>query len=319
MRPLVSIAIPSFNESANLPILIERLQRVFSDLSSQYDFEVVVCDNGSTDNSFEFLKQLHQQDPRFKTIRLVRNFNMEGGMMAALSCVRGDACVIMSADLQDPPELIPRFLEHWRAGYENVYTVITRRGGESLFRRIAAQLYYRISSALSSFPIPRNSSDFRLVSRAAYTAFNALPERVRFLRTTWAWLGFASIGIEYERPPRTSGTSTFSALVTAPYAFRAILGSSFKLLRMIPLIGVFTSVVAVMLLVGLSVAWIAGGVPFSGFGSIVGLMLLTFGILMLFIGVLSEYVSMILDEVRQRPNYIVESKLGISPQNNHEH
>lgn len=311
MKPLISIAIPAYNELSNLSALVSRLQSVFAGLDLQYDFEVVICDNGSRDDSFEYLGRLNIEDPRFKAVRLVRNFNMEGGMMAALSYVRGDACVIMSADLQDPPEMIPQLIEHWRDGFENVYTVITRRGGESLFRRSAAQLYYRINSALSSFPVPKNSSDFRLVSRAAYTAFNALPERVRFLRTTWAWLGFSSIGVEYEWPPRTSGSSTFAPLVTAPYAMRAILGSSFKLLRIIPLVGVLTSLVAVTLLMGLSLAWVIGGVPFSGFGSIIGLILLTFGILMLFLGILSEYVSMILDEVRQRPNFIVESTLGL--------
>ena len=315
MKPLISVAIPSYNESANLPTLVNRLTSVFSELEDVYRFEVVICDNGSQDSSIDFLRHLPESDQRFKVVRLIRNFNMEGGMMAALTYVRGDACVIMSADLQDPPEMIPQFLSLWREGYHNVYTTITRRGGENFFRRIAAQLYYKVNSALSSFPIPKNSSDFRLVSRAAYSAFNALPERVRFLRTTWAWLGFKSVGIEYERPPRVAGVSSFAPFVTAPYAFRAILGSSFKLLRIIPLVGILTSLIAILLLIGLSVSWIVSGVPFSGFGSIVGLILLVFGILMFFLGILSEYVSIVFDEVRHRPNFIVESTMGFEEPN----
>lgn len=131
MKPLISVAIPSYNESANLPTLVNRLTSVFSELEDVYRFEVVICDNGSQDSSIDFLRHLSESDQRFKVVRLVRNFNMEGGMMAALTYVCGDACVIMSADLQDPPEMIPQFLSLWREGYHNVYTTITRRGGES--------------------------------------------------------------------------------------------------------------------------------------------------------------------------------------------
>lgn len=308
---LISIAIPAFNEEKNLVELISRLQEIFSLLNEKYLFEVIVCENGSSDNSFEILRAIHAQDERVKIIRLVRNFDMEGGMMAALSHVKGDACVIMSADLQDPPELIPKLISEWEHGYENVYTVITKRHGESVFRRIAAQFFYRIINRISDDRIPRNASDFRLVSRAAYDAFNVMPERVRMVRAVWGWLGFKSIGVPYERPARKAGVSSFKPFVTAPYAVRAILGSSYKPLRLIPLVGFVLSLSSFAVIVVMSGIWIAYGVPFPGFGSLVALNLLMFGLVFLFMGIMSEYVGVIHEEVRRRPPYLIAESVGI--------
>lgn len=308
---LISIAIPAFNEEKNLVELISRLQKIFSLLNEKYLFEVIVCENGSSDNSFETLRAIHAQDERVKIIRLVRNFDMEGGMMAALSHVKGDACVIMSADLQDPPELIPKLISEWEHGYENVYTVITKRHGESVFRRIAAQFFYRIINRISDDRVPRNASDFRLVSKAAYDAFNVMPERVRMVRAVWGWLGFKSIGVPYERPARKAGVSSFKPFVTAPYAVRAILGSSYKPLRLIPLVGFVLSLSSFAVIVVMSGIWIAYGVPFPGFGSLVSLNLLMFGLVFLFMGIMSEYVGVIHEEVRRRPPYLIAESVGI--------
>ena len=308
---MISIAIPAFNEEKNLVELISRLQKIFSLLNEKYLFEVIVCENGSSDNSFETLRAIHAQDERVKIIRLVRNFDMEGGMMAALSHVKGDACVIMSADLQDPPELIPKLISEWEHGYENVYTVITKRHGESVFRRIAAQFFYRIINRISDDRVPRNASDFRLVSKAAYDAFNVMPERVRMVRAVWGWLGFKSIGVPYERPARKAGVSSFKPFVTAPYAVRAILGSSYKPLRLIPLVGFVLSLSSFAVIVVMSGIWIAYGVPFPGFGSLVALNLLMFGLVFLFMGIMSEYVGVIHEEVRRRPPYLIAESVGI--------
>jgi len=308
---LVSIAIPAYNEDKNLPELIKRLQSVFNNLDDKYRFEVVICENGSSDNSFETLKNLNAQDERIKTIRLVRNFNMEGGMMAALAHVEGDACVIMSADLQDPPEMIPALIEKWEQGYENVYTIITKRHGEGIFRRIAAQIFYWVMYKVSDHPVPRNASDFRLVSRAAYEAFNQMPERVRLIRAVWGWLGFRSIGIAYQRPARRAGLSSFKPFVTAPYAVRAILGSSYTPLRLIPLAGIIISITSFVAIGVMGIVWIWFGVPFPGFGSLVALNLMMFGLVFLFMGILSEYVGVIHEEIRKRPSFLVAESIGI--------
>lgn len=311
LKKLISIAIPAYNEEKNLLELIERLQNVFSQLSEKYRFEVVVCENGSSDNSFETLKVLNAKDERIKTIRLVRNFNMEGGMMAALAHVEGDACVIMSADLQDPPEMIPALVEKWEQGYENVYTVITKRHGEGIARRTAAQIFYWAMYKVSDHPVPRNASDFRLVSKAAYEAFNRMPERVRLIRAVWGWLGFRSVGIAYERPARRAGVSSFKPFVTAPYAVRAILGSSYTPLRLIPLVGILISLLSFVAIGVMGFVWIGFGVPFPGFGSLVTLNLMMFGLVFLFMGILSEYVGVIHEEIRQRPSFLVAESIGI--------
>ena len=311
LKKMISIAIPAYNEEKNLLELVERLQNVFSQLSEKYRFEVVVCENGSSDNSFETLKVLNSKDERIKTIRLVRNFNMEGGMMAALAHVEGDACVIMSADLQDPPEMIPALVEKWEQGYENVYTEITKRHGEGIARRTAAQIFYWAMYKVSDHPVPRNASDFRLVSKAAYEAFNRMPERVRLIRAVWGWLGFRSIGIAYERPARRAGVSSFKPFVTAPYAVRAILGSSYTPLRLIPLVGILISLLSFMAIGVMGFVWIGFGVPFPGFGSLVTLNLMMFGLVFLFMGILSEYVGVIHEEIRQRPSFLVAESIGI--------
>ena len=309
-KKMISIAIPAYNEEKNLFELIERLQNVFSQLDEKYRFEVVICENGSSDSSFETLKVIHSRDERIKTIRLVRNFNMEGGMMAALAHVEGDACVIMSADLQDPPEMIPTLIEKWELGYENVYTVITKRHGEGIARRIAAQTFYWVMHKVSDHPVPRNASDFRLVSKAAYEAFNRMPERVRLIRAVWGWLGFRSFGIAYERPARRAGVSSFKPFVTAPYAIRAILGSSYTPLRLIPLVGIVISLLSFIAIGVMGFVWIWFGVPFPGFGSLVTLNLLMFGLVFLFMGILSEYVGVIHEEIRQRPSFLVAELIG---------
>ena len=318
MKKLISVAIPAFNESENLQNLHARLTSVADSLKAKYSFEFVICENGSNDNSMEILRQLSMEDPRIIVIRLVRNFHMEGGMLAALSQVSGDACVIMSADLQDPPELIPQLIEKWEEGAENVYTTILRRHGEGPVRRAAARMFYAILDRASDYEIPRNASDFRLVSRRAYLTFNALPERVRLVRSVWPWLGFPSNNIEYERSARAKGKSSFKPLVTTPFAVRSILASSFRVLRAFSLFALLLFVASMLAMVFTVVGVLVLGVPFAGFGTIATVGLTLFSLLFLFLAVISEYLAIIFDEVRGRPAFLVAEQIGgrISPESN---
>lgn len=310
-RQRISLAVPAYNEETNIPILAKRLRDVFDvQLDGKYELEVVICENGSADRTWEALKTEHEADPRFKIVQLSRNFNMEGGMMAALAHVTGDACVIMSADLQDPPELIPKLLERWEQGDEIVYTVITHRHGESKFRQIAAETFYWLIDKVSDTPVPRNASDFRLVDRKAYQAFNDLHERSRMVRATWGWLGFRSSGVEYERAARDGDVSKFNAIATAGFAYRGILASSKSPLKLIPVLGMFLSILSFIGMTGFVVRAIFFGVPFPGFGTLTSLLLLLFGFLFLLLGVISEYVGMIFDETRQRPHFLVREVVG---------
>ena len=310
-RRLISVAVPAYNEAANVPVLAERLRKVFDEhLGGRYDLEVVICENGSKDTTWDTLLAEHERDPRFKVVQLSRNFHMEGGMMAALAHVSGDACIIMSADLQDPPEMIPQMIERWEAGDEIVYTVITHRHGESKFRQIAAELFYWSMDQVSDTPVPRNASDFRLVDRKVYEAFNALPERSRMVRALWGWLGFQSSGIEYERPAREGGTSKFKVFATAGFAFRGILASSKKAIAVIPVLGVLVSLLSFIGLLGIVIRAVFFGVPFPGFGTLASIILLLFGFLFLLLGVIAEYVGMIFDETRGRPHFVQRRTVG---------
>ena len=305
-RPLISVAIPAYNEASNLDELFERLRAVFQVNSDKYDFEIVVCENGSKDDSYAKLNAWRAIDPRIRVIRLSRNFHMEGGMMAALSDVRGDACVIMSADLQDPPEMISEMIQLWATGIDHVYTIISFRHGESRFRRIAAEIFYWMIDKVSDTPVPRNSSDFRLVDKQMYEAFNALPEKYRMVRAVWGWIGFHSASLTYERQPRVGGTSSFNPFVTAGFAIRGVLASSLKPLKIIPILGILLSALSFISIVLGAVQAVFRGVPFPGFGTITSLILLMFGLLFLMLSVIAEYVGMIYTEARSRPPFIIK-------------
>jgi dolichol-phosphate mannosyltransferase len=214
----------------------------------------------------------------------------------------------MSADLQDPPEMIPQMLTLWDEGVDHVYTVITYRHGESRFRRVAAELFYWMISRVSDYPIPRNSSDFRLVDKQMYRAFNALPEKDRMVRATWAWLGFRSSSIPYERPARKGGRSSFNPFVTGAYAIRGMLATSLKPLKIIPLAGLSLSLLSFSGLILNAVRALWDGVPAPGFGTITSLILLLFGLLFLLLAVLAEYIGMIYIESRGRPSFIERSE-----------
>ena len=292
----ISIVIPAYNEEGCVDELARRLQDVFAGIGPRYDFEAIIVENGSVDGTFERLQAIAGADERFTIVQLSRNFLMEGGMIAGLDRARGDAAVIMSADLQDPPELIPG--------------VIGNREDNSLFRRAAAQTFYWLIDRMSDTPVPRNASDFRLVDKRVYEAFNALDERNRMIRSTWGWLGFHSIGVEHDRPPRFAGDSHFHVFTTAGFAYRGILASSFKLLRAFPLVGFALGAISLIAFLVLVIQALFFGVPFAGFGTLACLITLLFGLLFIVLGVISEYLAMVFTETRNRPLYVVRREIG---------
>jgi dolichol-phosphate mannosyltransferase len=235
---------------------------------------------------------------------------MDGGLTAGLAYASGDACVLMTADLQDPPEMIREFLRKWEEGYENVYGVITERQGTGPLRAFNSKAFYWLAGKLTDGAIPRNASDFRLLDRAAYEAVRAMDERNRFVRGLVAWVGFNSIGIPMARPPRFAGESKAHSFKVIELAFKGIFAHSYIPLRLITVVGVVLSVAAFIGLIVLAVLWLAVGVPFSGFGTIVSLSLLLFGVLSFMLGIVSEYVGLIYEEVKRRPNFVIARTLG---------
>lgn len=311
-RKLISVVIPAFNERDNVDMLALRLQEVFA-ANPAYDFEALIIENGSQDDSFDKLLAVHERDARFKIIQLARNFRMDGGLTAGMQYARGDALVIMTADLQDPPELITQFIAKWEEGYENVYGIVTKRVGTNWLRRLNSQLFYLVANTITGGMIPRNVSDFRLVDRKVYGALNTMQERNRFVRGLFAWVGFKSIGVEHERAPRFAGYSQAHTFKVIELALKGIFAHTYTPLKLITITGLglsFLSFMALLVLVVRAVWW---GVPFPGFGTIVAVMLLMFGMLFTMLGIVAEYVGLIYEEVKQRPNYVVRTTVGIAP------
>jgi dolichol-phosphate mannosyltransferase len=311
MKNLISIVIPCYNEEANVEELGRRLAAVFDAESEKYDFEAILIENGSVDSTWERALALHERDDRFKVLQLARNFRMDGGLTAGLQFAKGDAAVLMAGDLQDPPELIHEFLRKWEEGYEVVYQIVTERQGTGPIRRMNSQLFYKVASFMTDGRIPRNVSDFRLVDRRVYETINTMDERNRFLRGLFAWVGFESTGIEHVRPPRTGGVSGAHTFGAIDLAMKGIFAHSYKPLKIISVFGVALSALSFLAIIVLTVRFILFGVPFAGFGTIVCLFLLLFGFLFTMLGIVSEYVGLIYEEVKQRPNFVVRRRVGL--------
>jgi glycosyltransferase involved in cell wall biosynthesis len=309
MKKLISIIIPAYNEEECVDELAVRLKVLFV-TESQYDFEAIIVENGSIDSTWERLKRIAAADPRFKVLKLSRNFRMDGGLTAGLDYIKGDACVLMTADLQDPPELISQFLRKWEDGWENVYGIVTKRTGTGPIRALNSRLFYFVANKLTDGRIPKNASDFRLVDKKVYLVIKSMAERNRFVRGLFAWVGFKSIGIPMERSVRFGGVSNAHTLKVIDLAFKGIFAHSYKPLRLITIFGIALSAISFLTIIPLAAIWVISGVPFAGFGTIVSLFLFVFGILSLMIGILSEYIGLIYEEVKARPNYVVSEFIG---------
>ena len=232
-------------------------------------------------------------------------------MTAGLASVDADAVVLMTADLQDPPEMIPRFVAEWEAGYENVYGIVTVRRGTGRLRTINSRLFYWIIGKLTGHLIPANASDFRLLDRRVYEVVRQMDERNRFVRGLVAWVGFRAKGVEHEREERYAGTSKAHSIGVLGMAVKAILAHSQVPLVIIPLVGVGLFAASIIALVILTIDWATRGVPFPGFGTIVALMVMLFGILFCLLGIVSIYIGQIYEEVKGRPNFIVRQTVGL--------
>ncbi len=310
VKKKIAVITPAYNESECVDELAKRLAAVF-DAEPAYDFEALIVENGSTDDTMEKLLAIHEADPRFKILQLARNFRMDGGLTAGLNVVDADAVVLMTADLQDPPEFIPELIRKWEEGYENVYGVVTERRGTGPIRTMNSLLFYWLAGKLTDDRITKNASDFRLVDRKVYEAVRSMDERNRFVRGLFSWVGFKSIGLPMVRLPRFAGESKAYSLGVIDLAFKGIFAHSYVPLRLITLTGFFLSFIAAISVFLLAARFLFYGVPFPGFGSLICVMLIGFGVLTLFIGVVGEYLGLIYEEVKQRPNFVITRKVGL--------
>jgi dolichol-phosphate mannosyltransferase len=307
--PVLSMVVPVLNEEDVLPQTHAVLRKTLDDLGLPY--EVVVVDNGSTDATPQLMAAICAADPRWKFVRLSRNFGYHNSITAGMMTARGEAIMIIDADLQDPPELIPEFVAKWRQGYEVVYGVREKRTGESLFRVWPTMLAMRFISWMSDeIKLPLHSSDFRLISRRVRDAFAQLPETTRYVRGMIHWLGFKQIGVPYVRRGRTGGESKVNWLYLIGYMFNAVFNFSVKPLRLFSVLGL--SVLAGTGLLSLVYAVMSFVTdPPRGITTVLILLLLNLGVLSLGIGVLGEYLGKIYLESKRRPLWLVDYSLNL--------
>ncbi len=309
MKKLISIVIPAYNEEDVIDELVKQLKAMMSPLS-QYDFEVIIVENGSWDSTYNKLVEINSGDPRFKVLQLSRNFGCDGGITAGIKYASGDAVIIMMADLQDPPEMIPKFIEKWEEGYDVVYTVVAKRSGVRFTRRFSSQLFYKIIYVLTDKAIPENVSDFRLIDRKVYETVNSMDERNRMLRGIIAWSGFKQLGIPYERPPRFAGESKAKFMTVLKLALDGIYSFSYFPLKIATFLGFGLSTVSFVAILVELLLFLVYGREVPGFTSLIIVILFLFSMVFLILGIMGEYIARIYDEVKQRPNFIVRREIG---------
>jgi dolichol-phosphate mannosyltransferase len=305
---LISIIIPAFNEEGNVKELSNRIKNVFKTINN-YDYEIIFVENGSTDNTFDTLKDIQSNNKKVKIIKLSRNFKMDGGIAAGIQYSEADATIIMTANLQDDPEIIPDFINLWEQGYDHVYGVVKSRPGKSPIRKLNSKFFYYLINKLTNGQIPKGVSDYRLIDRKVLNAVKSLGEFNRFYRGFFSWVGFKSIGLEFERNSRFSGTSHASTIPVLGFALRGIFAFSLTPLRISTFFALFLSATSAIIL-GIQIyRWLSFGVPFDGFGTVVGILLLLIGFLFTAIAILSEYIGLIYNETKRRPHFIIDEIL----------
>lgn len=313
MKKLISIVSPAFNEEGCVEELAKRIKALFAKESEKYEFESIIVDNGSTDTTYQKLLRINEADSRFKIIKLSRNFRCDAAITIGLKYAKGDAAVILYSDLEDPVETIHQFLRKWEEGYLNVYGIVRKRTS-GLLRKINSKIFYWLINKMTDNVIPKYASDYRLIDRNVYEAINRMPEKNRFMRGLFAWAGFKSIGVPFDREKRFSGHSKAYSLAVFKLAALSIMAFSHFPLRIATVLGALLSLISFVALIPLTYQFVVHGVPFDGFGTIICLILMLFGFLFIILGIIGEYIGMIFEETKARPIAIIEEEIGFYTQ-----
>ena len=307
-RKLISIIVPFYNEGEVVAAFYERISSV-ADSIPDVAFEFVCVNDGSRDDTLEKLAQLVANDARVRVIDLSRNFGKEAALTAGLDEARGDAVIPMDADLQDPPELISSLITHWQQGYEVVLAKRSDRRSDSFLKKKTAELFYRLHNHISDTPIPENVGDFRLIDRAVVTALHGLPERRRFMKGLFAWVGFKTATVEYARAARVAGESKFTGWRLWNFALEGITSFSTMPLRVWTYLGCSFAVIGFLYALFIILRTLVLGIDLPGYASLLTAVLFLGGIQLIGIGVIGEYIGRIYIESKQRPIYIVRNRV----------
>ena len=308
-RPLIGIVVPVHDEAAVLALFHARLDAALA--GADFDWRVLYVDDGSRDATWSIVRDIAARESRARGVRLTRNFGKDLALTCGLELVEGDAVVPIDADLQDPPELIPALVARWRRGDVALVDAVRRsRDGESWFRRATAHAFYRVMGRLSQVPMRADLGDFRLLDRRAVEAFKRMPERIRFVKGLFAWIGMPRAEIEYDRAPRAAGSSSWSYWRLWNFALDGILAHSSVPLRFWTYGGAAIALAALAFALYRIVRTLVWGVDVPGYASIMVAILFIGGVQILSIGVLGEYIGRIYEEVKRRPLYLVDETAG---------
>lgn len=300
----LSVVVPVCNERDGLPEFHRRLRAVLDGLPMPS--EVLYVNDGSTDGSLRLIEELCATDARVALLDLSRNFGKEVAMAAGLDHAQGDVVVLIDADLQDPPELIPRLLEQWRAGYDNVYARRRARAGETWLKKRSASMFYRLAGRMADVELPRDTGDFRALSRRAVEALRQLREHHRFMKGLYAWIGYPAVAVEYDRDPRYAGRSKFDYWRLWNFAIEGITSFSIAPLKLATYVGLMVAIVAFVAIAVLVAKTLLFGDPVKGYPSLMSVVLFLGGIQLLALGTLGEYIGRMFNETKGRPLYFVK-------------
>lgn len=307
----ISVVVPMYNEEEVASECYKKIKDVIYCMSD-YDYEFIFVNDGSSDNTLNIIKSIASNDKKVKVISFSRNFGHQNAVSAGLREVSGDVILIIDADLQDPPDIIPDMVKLWEAGNDIIYGKRKSRAGESYFKIVSAKMFYKALNALSDVNIPQNTGDFRLVDRKVIDVINNMPEHNKFFRGLFGWVGFKQVAFEYERQKRFAGKTKYPLKKMLRLASDGIIGFSTKPLKIVGCIGMLSIIISFFVLVYSILSYIFKfGNLTSGWASIMVAITFFAGIQLLSMWVMSEYISRIYDENRKRPEYIIDEKVNI--------
>ena len=315
-KEVCSVVVPVFNEEENLELLYHRLSKVLENLCQ--DHEIIFVDDGSTDDSLEITKKFRKINGRVKIISFSRNFGHQIAITAGIDYASGSVVIVMDADLQDPPEVIPQLVEKWREGYDTVYAIRESRK-DPILKRAIAFVFYRLFQRMSDVDIPIDAGDFRLMSRRVVDILKSMPERNRYLRGLASWVGFNQARVRYARDERYAGERKYTLWQSARLAFDGITSFSHFPLRLVVHLGLVVSLVGFLYGAIIIILGLVFGRVVPGWTTLMAAVIFLGGIQLVVVGVIGEYIGRIYVEVQQRPLYLIKQKIGFSKEGNHSH
>lgn len=316
MNPTYTVVIPVYNEQESIPECHRRVSAVMKGVGEPY--EILFINDGSKDRSPELLREICAKDKNVKCVSFSRNFGHMPAITAGLDFARGDAVLVIDADLQDPPELFPEMIAKWKEGYEVVYGKRRERAGESAFKKISAALYYRLLKSMTNVDMPLDTGEFRLIDRKVCDAIKRIKEKNKYMRGLVSWVGFRQTGVEYDRAERFAGETKYPLSKMIKLAVDGITAFSYKPLKLATTLGGFISFCSFVYLIVVLIQKLAIHSTAIGWASTMAIMLFFQGVVLIVLGVIGEYIGRIFEEIKDRPAYLVAEVLNPGPEDGNE-